>query len=137
MNIVKNFVVSSIIALIFLGFDAKAPAFAENGDKFQAIGNHSLLPLLTPVSSKESDVSTVWRGAAEQGNSKAQFMLGLINSQGKDVPPNMVKAHFWFTLSAETFPAGKRYVRSLSNKMSQGQLTLSRLLLKEWKTVNR
>ena len=43
----------------------------------------------------------LWRPLAEQGNSSAQFNLGVMYDNGKGVPQDYVKARVWFRKAAE------------------------------------
>jgi TPR repeat protein len=48
----------------------------------------------------------VFRALAEQGNAKAQNVLGVMFRRGEGVPKNPVRAHMWFSFAAKRGEAG-------------------------------
>jgi TPR repeat protein len=50
----------------------------------------------------------VFRALAEQGNAKAQNVLGVMFRKGQGVPKNPARAHMWFAFAAKRGEAGAR-----------------------------
>ena len=78
-----------LAALIFVL--AAAPANAQDFDKGL-------------VAAERGDYATAlreWRPLAEQGHVEAQFNLGLMYSEGLDVPQDYAEAAKWFRAAAE------------------------------------
>ena len=48
-----------------------------------------------------SEAVKLWRQAAEQGNAKAQYELGVFYADGEGVPQDYAEAAKWFRLAAE------------------------------------
>src|SRR3954447_3089528 len=48
----------------------------------------------------------VFRRLAEQGNAKAQNVLGVMFRKGQGVPKNPARAHMWFSFAAKRGEAG-------------------------------
>ena len=55
-----------------------------------------------------SEAAALYRQAAEQGNSSAQFNLGLMYDQGRGVPQDNVEAHMWLNLAAAKSTSERR-----------------------------
>jgi hypothetical protein len=75
---------------------------------------------------------TVWRDAAERGDSSAQFMLGLYNAKGQDMPQGLVKAYVWFKLSAPNYPLSKMVPKHIKGQLSKDKIALGNVLVQEW-----
>ena len=82
---------------------------------------------------EQSVAVTIWRQAAERGDSSAQFMLGLYNAKGKEMPRNMVKAYVWLKLSAPTYPLSKALLQHVTAELSPSKRSMGDFLVKEWK----
>ena len=82
-----------------------------------------------------------YRKAADQGNAKAQFNLGLMYGNGQGVPQNYVQGHMWFNLAAARFPASETENRNkavsaranVASKMTPAQVAEAQKLAREWK----
>ena len=53
----------------------------------------------------------LFRPLAEQGNPKAQNVLGVMFRKGEGVPKNPARAHMWFSFAAKRGEAGARVER--------------------------
>lgn len=78
-----------------------------------------------------------YRRAAEQGNSFAQYSLGLLYDRGHGVPRNIVEASKWLNLAAAGAPARAREARvrirdAVTQKMTRGEIAQARLRALEW-----
>jgi TPR repeat protein len=61
----------------------------------------------------------VFRRLAEQGNAKAQNVLGVMFRKGEGAPKNPVRARMWFSFAAKRGEAGARVeLREVSRTMS-------------------
>jgi TPR repeat protein len=78
-----------------------------------------------------------YRRAAEQGDSLAQYSLGLLYDRGQGVPRDIVEANKWLNLSASAAPPGAREARvrlrdAVTSKMTRGEIARARLRALEW-----
>ena len=75
--------------------------------------------------------------SADQGDGLGQFGLGIMYLGGKGVAQDPVKALMWFTLAANSEPAGSnvsaRYRDKLSAPMTPEQISEAQRLAREWK----
>ena len=64
----------------------------------------------------------VFRALAEQGNAKAQNVLGVMFRKGEGVPKNPVRAHMWFSVAAKRGDAKRqgRAARDVANHDGAG-----------------
>ncbi len=80
-----------------------------------------------------------WRKAAEQGNAKAQYNLGLMYDNGEGVPQDYAQAHKWYNLAASRFPPGEDRDRAVKDSnivaicMTPAQISEAQKLAREWK----
>jgi clan AA aspartic protease (TIGR02281 family) len=79
-----------------------------------------------------------YRRAAAQGNSSAQYALGVLYEDGKVISQDLVKAHMWLNLAASslTGPAGKQaaeYRDRLIATMTQEQVVEAQALARQCK----
>jgi TPR repeat protein len=71
--------------------------------------------------------SRVFRSLAEQGNAKAQTVLGLMYRRGEGVSRNSVRAFLWFSRAAARGDAmAKTELRGLSQAMTPEELSQAR-----------
>ena len=71
--------------------------------------------------------------AAEQGNAKAQFSLGLLYDKGKGVPRNFVAAHVWFNLAVfNGLQEAEKFRDAKAKHMKPSQLTQAQRLASRW-----
>jgi uncharacterized protein len=78
-----------------------------------------------------------YRRAAEQGDSLAQYSLGLLYDRGQGVPRDIVEASKWLNLSTAGAPRRAREARArirdaVTTKMTRGEIAQSRLRALEW-----
>jgi TPR repeat protein len=66
----------------------------------------------------------VFRALAEQGNAKAQNVLGVMFRKGEGVPKNPARAHMWFSVAAKRGEAGARAeLREMSRTMTAQEVS--------------
>jgi hypothetical protein len=85
-----------------------------------------------PNTSEPSVAITIWRHAANRGDSSAQFMLGLYNAKGQDMPQNLLKAYVWFKLSAPNYALSKVLLKHVEHQLSKDKIALGNVLVKYW-----
>lgn len=76
--------------------------------------------------------------AAEQGNAKAQLILGVKYIKGNCVPQNYIQAHMWFNLAAISLSGEDRDLAvkgrdAVTNRMTPAQIAEAQRLAREWK----
>ena len=84
---------------------------------------------------------TWYSKAAEQGNAKGQYSLGMMFYRGRGVPKDYVLAHMWLNLATSRYPALEKAKREwaeifrdiAASKMTPAQLAEAKKLAKEWK----
>ena len=82
-----------------------------------------------------------YRKAADQGDARAQFNLGIMYAKGEGVPQDYVQAHKWVNLAAGGFPAsesGSRNVAvilrdNVAAEMTAAQIAKAQELASAWK----
>jgi TPR repeat protein len=68
----------------------------------------------------------LFRPLAEQGNAKAQNVLGVMFRKGEGVPKNPVRAHMWFSFAAARGDAkAKAELREVSRTMTRDEISLA------------
>src|SRR5450432_1308266 len=66
----------------------------------------------------------LFRPLAEQGNPKAQSVLGVMFRKGEGVPRNAVRAHMWFSFAAARGDAkAKAELREVSRTMTREEIS--------------
>jgi TPR repeat protein len=66
----------------------------------------------------------LFRPLAEQGNQKAQSVLGVMFHKGEGVPRNPVRAHMWFSFAAARGDAkAKAGLREVSRTMTREEIS--------------
>ena len=78
-----------------------------------------------------------YRRAAEQGDARAQYSLGLLYDRGFGVPQDIVEASKGLNLSAAASPPRVRESRArirdaVTTKMTRGEIAQARLRALEW-----
>lgn len=73
--------------------------------------------------------------AANKGNAKAQYDLGLLFATGQGVSQNLVEAHKWFNLAAVSgMRRAKVDCNEIARDMSARDLQLALRSAREWQT---
>ena len=72
-----------------------------------------------------------YRRAAEQGNDRAQYNLGLMYDVGYGVPQDFIQAHMWYDIAGvEVAISYRDYV---AREMTPAQIAEAQKLAREWK----
>jgi uncharacterized protein len=82
-----------------------------------------------------------FRKAAEQGEAKAQFNVGIMYAHGQGVPRDDVQAHKWLDLVSSHSGASEKATREravrnrniLAARMTPAQIAEAQKLAREWK----
>jgi TPR repeat protein len=75
--------------------------------------------------------SRVFRTLAEQGNAKAQNVLGVMFRKGEGVPKNPVRARMWFSFAAARGDAkAKAELREMSRTMTPQEISQAEAMAK-------
>src|SRR5712671_1440370 len=73
----------------------------------------------------------LFRPLAEQGNPKAQNVLGVMFRKGEGVPKNPVRAHMWFSFAAKRGDAkAKAELREVSRTMTAQEISQAEAMAK-------
>jgi TPR repeat protein len=81
--------------------------------------------------------SRVFRTLAEQGNAKAQNVLGIMFRKGEGVPKNPARAHMWFSFAAKRGEAGaKAELREVSRTMTAQEISQAEAMAKTCEASN-
>jgi TPR repeat protein len=79
----------------------------------------------------------VFRTLAEQGNAKAQNVLGVMFRKGEGVPKNPARARMWFSLAAKRGEAGaKAELREVSRTMTAQEISDAEAMAKACEASN-
>jgi TPR repeat protein len=79
----------------------------------------------------------VFRTLAEQGNAKAQNVLGVMFRKGEGVPKNPMRAHMWFSFAAKRGEAGARAeLREVSQTMTAQEISQAEAMAKACEASN-
>ena len=79
----------------------------------------------------------LFRPLAEQGNAKAQKVLGVMFRKGEGVPKNAVRARMWFSLAAKQGETGARAgLREVSQAMTAQQISQAEAMAKACEASN-
>jgi TPR repeat protein len=79
----------------------------------------------------------VFRTLAEQGNAKAQNVLGVMFRKGEGVPKNPVRAHMWFGVAAARGDAtAKAELREVSRMMTAQEISQAEAMAKACEASN-
>ncbi len=75
----------------------------------------------------------VTRSCAEQGDALAQFILGLMYTNGDGVPEDLVYAYMWFNLSAaQGDETARNHKDIIEQRMTREQIAEAQRLSREW-----
>jgi TPR repeat protein len=81
--------------------------------------------------------SRVFRTLAEQGNAKAQNVLGVMFRKGEGVPKSPPRAHMWFSLAAARGDAkAKAELREVSRSMTAQEISQAQEMAKACEASN-
>jgi TPR repeat protein len=79
----------------------------------------------------------LFRPLAEQGNPKAQSVLGVMFRKGEGVPKNPVRAHMWFSFAAKRGEASARAeLREVSRTMTAQEISEAKAMAKACEASN-
>jgi TPR repeat protein len=79
----------------------------------------------------------VFRTLAEQGNAKAQNVLGVMFRKGEGVPKNPARAYMWFSFAAKRGEAGaKAELREVSRTMTAQEISQAEAMAKACEASN-
>ena len=79
----------------------------------------------------------LFRPLAEQGNPKAQNVLGVMFRKGEGVPKNPARAHMWFSFAAKRGEAGARAeLREVSRTMTAQEISQAEAMAKACEASN-
>ena len=79
----------------------------------------------------------LFRPLAEQGNAKAQNVLGVMFRKGEGVPKNPVRAHIWFSFAAARGDAtAKAELRDMSRTMTAQEISQAEAMAKACEASN-
>jgi TPR repeat protein len=79
----------------------------------------------------------LFRPLAEQGNAKAQTVLGVMFRKGEGVPKNPSRAYMWFSLARKHGEVGaKAGARELSKSMTREEVTQAQAMAKACEASN-
>jgi TPR repeat protein len=79
----------------------------------------------------------LFRPLAEQGNAKAQKVLGVMFRKGQGVPKNFVRARMWFALAARRGAAGgKTGLHEVSQAMTTEEISQADAMAKACEASN-
>jgi TPR repeat protein len=78
-----------------------------------------------------------YRRAAEQGDSLAQYSIGVMYDRGQGVPHDVVEASKWLNLATAGAPRQAREARArirdaVARKLTRGEIAQSRQRALEW-----
>ena len=86
------------------------------------------------LAAADADETAVLRAKAERGNALAQYNLGLLYVQGRQVPADPAEAFAWLSLASESGATGKA-LDSLLGNISDAQLAEGRRRLGIYRTA--
>jgi TPR repeat protein len=79
----------------------------------------------------------LFRPLAEQGNAKAQNVLGVMFRNGEGVPKNQVRAHMWFSFAAKRGDTkAKAELREVSRTMTAQEISEAEAMAKACESSN-
>ncbi len=79
----------------------------------------------------------VFRTLAEQGNAKAQNVLGVMFRKGEGVPKSPARAHMWFSFAAKRGEAGARAeLREVSRTMTAQEISQAEAMARACEASN-
>ena len=79
----------------------------------------------------------LFRPLAEQGNARAQTVLGVMFRKGEGVPKNAVRARMWFGLAAKRGDVGAQAgLRAVSKAMTRDEISQADAMAKACEASN-
>ena len=79
----------------------------------------------------------LFRPLAEQGNAKAQNVLGVMFRKGEGVPKNPARAHMWFSFAAARGDArAKTELRDMSRTMTAKEISQAQAMARACEASN-
>jgi TPR repeat protein len=79
----------------------------------------------------------LFRPLAEQGNAKAQSVLGVMFRKGEGVPKNSARAHMWFSFAAARGDAkAKAGLRDVSRTMTREEISQAEAMARTCEASN-
>jgi TPR repeat protein len=115
----RTIVIGAVVAAQLLGASAAFAGPWEDG--MAAYNRGDYVPAIR-----------VFRTLAEQGNAKAQNVLGVMFRKGEGVPKNPVRAHMWFSFAAKRGDAkAKAELREVSRAMTAQQISQAEAMAQE------
>jgi TPR repeat protein len=79
----------------------------------------------------------LFRPLAEQGNAKAQSVLGVMFRRGEGVPRNSARAHMWFSFAAARGDAAaKAGLREVSRTMTHEEISQAEAMARSCEASN-
>jgi TPR repeat protein len=79
----------------------------------------------------------LFRPLAEQGNAKAQTVLGVMFRKGEGVPKNPARAYMWFSLARKHGEVGgKAGARELARNMTREEVVQAQAMAKACEASN-
>jgi TPR repeat protein len=120
----RNIIVGMILAMQSMGTVAAVAGPWEDG--MAAYNRGDYMPAIR-----------VFRTLAEQGNGKAQNVLGVMFRKGEGVPKNPARAHMWFSFAAKRGEASaKAELREVSRTMTAQEISQAEALARACETSN-
>jgi TPR repeat protein len=111
-------VIGAVVAAQLLGTSAAFAGPWEDG--MAAYNRGDYLPAIR-----------LFRPLAEQGNAKAQNVLGVMFRKGEGVPKNPARAHMWFSVAAKRGDAtAKAELREVSRTMTAQEISQAQEMAK-------
>jgi TPR repeat protein len=120
----RNIIAGMILAMQLMGTVAAVAGPWEDG--MAAYNRGDYMPAIR-----------LFRPLAEQGNAKAQNVLGVMFRKGEGVPKNPARAHMWFSFAAKRGEAGARAeLREVSRTMTAQEISQAEAMAKACEASN-
>jgi TPR repeat protein len=120
----KRMIIGAIVSAQLLGTSAAFAGPWEDG--MAAYNRGDYVPAMR-----------VFRTLAEQGNAKAQNVLGVMFRRGEGVPKNPARAHMWLSFAAKRGDAGaKSELREVSRTMTTQEISQAEAMAKACEASN-
>ena len=98
----------------------------------EAAAGDVLLGLRIPQNDAEGAKWNLY--AAERGDDRYQYRIGLMYEEGRGVPRDYVRAYMWYSLAVTNGWEGSGHRRDqIAEKMTPDQIAEAQRLAKEWK----
>ena len=120
----RTMVIGAVVAAQLLGASAAFAGPWEDG--MAAYNRGDYVPAIR-----------LFRTLAEQGNTKAQNVLGVMFRKGEGVPKNPARAHMWFSFAAARGDAkAKAELREVSRTMTAQEISQAQEMAKACEASN-